>query len=300
MNKAPVALFVYNRPLHTQQTVEALLKNELASESDLFIFSDAPKTAETAPAVLEVREYIKTISGFKSVTIIEREENLGLAKSIIGGVTKLCDEYGQIIVLEDDIVTSPFFLRFMNDALDLYNHDEKVVSISGYMFPVVGELPETFFLRGASSWGWATWSRAWRLFEADGLLLLDELRSRKITHQFDLDGSCRYTKMLENQIAGKNYSWAIRWRASVFLVNGLTLYPGRSLVRNIGHDGSGMHCRDSIKFEVEIATIQTNLLRIPQEECSEVLAALILYYRAQRSFVNRVFRRFHRILKKWW
>jgi GT2 family glycosyltransferase len=115
--QAPIALFVYNRPWHTRQTVEALKKNELASESELFIYSDAPKNGKAKEKVKEVREYIKTIDGFKKVTIIERENNWGLADSIIDGVTKIVNEYGKIIVLEDDLVTSPYFLKFMNEAL---------------------------------------------------------------------------------------------------------------------------------------------------------------------------------------
>ena len=153
---APIALFVYNRPGHTQQTVEALLKNELAMESDLFIFSDAAKSSEIEVKVNAVREFIKSISGFRSLTIIERESNLGLANSIIDGVTNLCNEYGQVIVLEDDLVTSPFFLKYMNDGLNYYRDEEQVISIHGYIYPFDAKLPETFFLRGADCWGWAT------------------------------------------------------------------------------------------------------------------------------------------------
>lgn len=300
-NLAPIALFVYNRPDHTKRTIEALKQNEQAAESDLIIFSDAPRKPETVAAVQQVRDYIRTIGGFKSVSIIERSENFGLANSIIDGVTKLCNEYGRIIVLEDDLVTSPYFLQFMNDSLNLYEYDAKVVSIHGYMFPVKQMLPEIFFLRGANSWGWATWSRAWSLFEPDGAKLLGELRRRKLAYQFDLKGSYPYIQMLKDQIAAKNDSWAIRWRASVFLVDGLTLFPGRSLVRNIGHDSSGVHCGDSDKFDIELAKERINVPRIPLEEDSGALAALISYYRAlQPSFMGRVSRRLHRIMKSSW
>lgn len=298
MNPAPIALFAYNRPEHTRRTVEALQKNGLAAESDLIIFSDAPNKPEAAAAVREVREYLRTVCGFRSVSIIERTENLGLANSIIDGVTTIVNKYGRIIVLEDDLVTSPYFLRFMNDSLNMYELDENVVSIHGYMFPVKRQLPETFFLRGANSWGWATWARAWFLFEPDGKKLLDELRKRNLAYQFDVNGSYPYTKMLEDQIAGKNASWAIRWRASVFLVNGLTLFPGKSLVQNIGHDSSGVHCGDSDEFEVALSTAPINVLRIPLGECSEALAALTCYYQAQQyGFVERIFRRLRRTMK---
>ncbi len=186
---APIALFVYNRPWHIQQTVEALQKNDLAEDSDLFIFSDAPKKKEAVAAVQEVREYIKTVGGFKSVSIIERDINFGLANSIIDGVTRMCNEYGRVIVLEDDLVTSPYFLCYMNDALDLYEHEESVISIHGYIYPVAEKLPETFFLRGADCWGWATWKRGWELFEQDGRRLLEELCRQKLTDRFDFDNS---------------------------------------------------------------------------------------------------------------
>jgi hypothetical protein len=301
MNAAPIALFVHNRPWHARQTITALQMNERAGESDLFIFSDAPTSPETANVVREVREYIGNVKGFKSISIAERNTNLGLAKSIIDGVTRLCDEYGRVIVLEDDLVTSPYFLTYMNDALDLYEHEKSVMAIHGYMFPLKVPLPETFFLMGAYSWGWATWSRAWQLFEANGRTLLEELRNRKITHQFDLNGAYPFTHMLEDQIAGRNDSWAIRWRASVFLENGLSLFPGRSLVSNIGHDASGVHCSESDEYTVDLATAPINVVRIPQVECVEALAALVLYFRTQqRGAIARIFRRLRQFIKASW
>jgi hypothetical protein len=249
---APVALFVYNRLWHTQQTVEALKRNEPAAESELFVFSDGPRTEADREKVRAVREYLKTIDGFKEVTVIERDRNLGLAQSIITGVTGIVNRYGKIIVLEDDMVTSPYFLRFMNEALEFYKDEAKVISIHGYIYPVKARLPETFFLRGADCWGWATWKRGWDLFEPDGRKLLNELRARKLTHGFDFDGAYGYTRMLEEQIKGKNDSWAIRWYASAFLQDKLTLYPGRSLVCNIGADASGTHCGISTMYDTEV------------------------------------------------
>ena len=229
-NIAPIALFVYNRLLHVQNTVEALQRNKFASESDLYIFSDGPSGEVEIENVLKVREYLKTIIGFKSVAIIEREENLGLARSIISGVTEIVDKYDRIIVLEDDLITSPFFLKFMNEALEFYKDEINVISIHGYLYPVKAQLPRTFFLRGADCWGWATWKRGWNLFEPDGKKLLYELKARKLKKQFDNNGAYPYTKMLEKQVKGKNNSWAIRWHASAFLKGKLTLYPGNSLI----------------------------------------------------------------------
>jgi hypothetical protein len=249
MTSAPIVLFVYNRPKHTKQTVDALQKNELASESELFIFSDASKNENTIEKVKEVREYIKTIDGFKNITIIEREKNWGLANSIIDGVTKIVNEYGKIIVIEDDLVTSPYFLKFMNEALEMYQDEPMVASIHGYMYPING-LPDTFFIRGADCWGWATWKEKWSIFEKDGQKLLDELSKKKLQKEADFNGAFDYSRMLKDQIKGKNNSWAVRWYMSAFLKEMLTLYPSVSYVRNIGNDESGTHCGATDVFDV--------------------------------------------------
>lgn len=241
MSLAPIALFVYNRLEHTKKTIFALKDNELSKDSDLIIFSDAAKNESGVTAVKELRDYLKTISGFKSIKIVERPENFGLAKSIISGVTEVVNQYGKIIVLEDDLITSPYFLDYMNEAINLYEGEDRVVSIHGYVHPVKGKLPETFFLRGADCWGWATWKRGWDLFEPDGQKLLNELKAKKLIKSFNWNGAYPYSQMLKSQILGLNNSWAIRWHASAFLKNKLTLYPGRSLVVNSGFDNSGTH-----------------------------------------------------------
>ncbi|MDP2785650.1 MAG: glycosyltransferase [Sulfurimicrobium sp.] len=256
MNRAPIALFVYNRPTHTHQTVEALLKNQLSKESDLFIFSDAPKSVAQTDAVREVRQYIRQIDGFKSVTIVERDRNWGLANSIIDGVTRLCNEYGRVIVLEDDLITSPYFLSFMNVALDAYQDEEKVMHISGYMFPIdVTGLPETFFLRTASCWGWATWDRAWEHFSKEPKKLLGEYTAQTI-NRFNMDGTYNFWAQVEQNESGLINTWAVFWYASVFQVGGLCLHPAISMVSNIGHDDSGEHCKRSHDFSAALASRQ--------------------------------------------
>jgi hypothetical protein len=200
------------------------------------------------------------------VSIVERETNFGLARSIIDGATQVCEKHGQVIVLEDDMVTSPFFLNYMNEGLNKYRHDHRVISIHGYVYPIEQVLPETFFLKGADCWGWATWKRGWELFDPDGKRLLDELKRRKLTRQFDFDGSYPYTKMLQNQIGRKNDSWAIRWYASAFLKDKLTLYPGRSLVHNIGTDGSGVHCSETKIFSGSLARSPVSVEHVAVEE----------------------------------
>ncbi|EKD55813.1 MAG: hypothetical protein ACD_59C00032G0008 [uncultured bacterium] len=254
MNKiAPIVLFTYNRLWHTQQTINSLLKNDLADRSDVIIFSDGPKDVNSRLKVDEVRKYIKTVNGFKNIEIVESETNKGLAGSIISGVTKIVNEYGRVIVLEDDMITSPYFLRFMNDGLNFYENNEEVISISGYIYPLKQKLPETFFLKGADCWGWATWKRGWDLFEANGQQLLNELEKQNLTYEFDYSGTSPFTKMLKDQIAGKNNSWAIRWYASAFLKQKISLYPGISLIQNIGNDETGVHCRKTSLFDVNLS-----------------------------------------------
>ena len=240
---APIALFVYNRPKHTRETVYALLKNSEAAHSDLYIFSDAAKHEGAQTAVIEVREFIRQIKGFNSITITERDKNFGLANSIIDGVTHLCDKFGKVIVLEDDLRVSPYFLNFMNKALDRYQYDEKVMQIVGYMFPVKLEMEnDSLFLPLTSSWGWATWQSAWQHFDksASGYSVLAD--NNMLRKAFDLSGRYKYFQMLQAQMRNEVDSWAIRWYLSVFLKNGLVLYPRISLVENSGFDGSGVNC----------------------------------------------------------
>ncbi len=290
MKTAPIALFAYNRSNHLRQTVEALLANELAAESECWIFCDGPRSEVDTPRVQDVQEYCGSVSGFRKVHVQASLVNRGLAQSIISGVTEVCRERGRVIVVEDDLVTSPFFLRYMNEALELYEQDEEVISIHGYVYPVDGPLPETFFLRGADCWGWATWRRGWALFNADGNQLLAELERRGLTRDFDLDGAYGYTEMFRQHCAGKNNSWAIRWHASAFLKDRLTLYPGRSLVENIGHDRSGTHCGNSDEFRPRLSQTPITLERQPFVENREARAAFARFLQPnrRRSWARRL------------
>lgn len=275
---APIALFVYNRPTHTRKTVEALLRNTQAAESQLFIFSDGPKNAKAEEGVRMVRDYIQTIQGFKQVTLKLQSENRGLANSIIAGVTELLQVHDMVIVLEDDLVTGRYFLQFMNDALEYYKQEERVVSVHGYVYPVRGALPETFFLKGADCWGWATWKRGWDTFRADGKELLAELESKKLTQAFDFGGVYPYTRMLKQQILGMNNSWAIRWYASAFLADKLTLYPGHSLVANIGFDNTGTHTGTSTYFTGSVHQEPIQVQPIAIEQSAEALKLFRAYF----------------------
>lgn len=240
-NLAPIALFVYNRPQHTERTLQFLQQNELAGKSRLFIFSDGAKTKADEEKVAEVRAIINEVDGFKSVKVIARKENAGLANSVIAGVSELIAEYGQLIVFEDDLVSSPHTLAYFNDALNRYREEEKVMHIGAYMYPLKDvNLPQTFFYRAATSWGWATWDRAWKNFEPDIDILIKQFDKKKRA-AFSIDHKMNFWKQMQEFKKGKNNSWAIRWYASIFLKGGLTLNPAQSLVNNIGHDGTGVH-----------------------------------------------------------
>jgi len=272
--------------------------NKFAKESNLIIFSDGPKHG-SENKVESLRNYLNNIDGFKSISVVKRTENMGLANSIISGVSEIVNRYGRVIVLEDDLITSPNFLEYMNDALALYESCEEVISIHGYIYPVKQNLPHTFFLKGADCWGWATWKHGWDLFEEDGSLLLQQLQDQKLTKEFDFNGSYPYTKMLKDQIAGKNNSWAIRWYASAFLKNMLTLYPAKSFVKNIGIDGSGTHCSASNDYDAELVNTYRSLSHIPVKENKVAKRNIENYFRSlKKRYILRIIARVRTILVK--
>lgn len=277
---APIALFVFNRPDHTRRTIEALAENELAAQSKLIIFSDGPRDAKDALLVKQVREYISTVSGFASVSLKTQESNRGLANSIILGVTSTLSDYNRVIVLEDDMITSPQFLRYMNNSLDMYENDEAVISIHGYIYPVKEILPDYFFLKGADCWGWATWRRGWKMFDSDGKKLYEELKRKDLLREFDFGNTYPYTKMLLKQISGKNNSWAIRWYASAFIHEKLTLYPGKSYVQNIGNDSSGTHSRATNQFEIDKLNTKLPSARINIKEDIHSRKVIATYFKS--------------------
>jgi len=296
---APIVLFVYNRPDHTQKTLEGLAANLLANESDLIIYSDASKNQQAIEGVNAVRSFIKHIKGFQSVTIIERDKNWGLANSIIDGVTSVVNKYGKVIVLEDDIVTSPYFLTYMNEALTIYENYEQVISIHGYIYPVKKKLPDYFFLRGADCWGWATWKRGWDIFNPNAQYLLDEIKKQKLDKLFNFYNSYDYTGMLQMQIDGKISSWAIRWYASAFLAEKFTLYPGESLIKNIGNDGSGTHCDDSNNYNTEFSKHYKSISLIDVHDSIKARHSIMKYYLniRKKSFISQLMNKTKRILK---
>lgn len=299
MPLAPILLFVYNRPEHVKRTLAALEQNILAKESELFIYSDAARSPQDEASVAEVRKIIRTaLPFFKQVNIIERETNWGLARNIIDGVTTQINRYERVIVLEDDLIVAPYFLKFMNDALNTYQHEEKVGHIQACDFTQDASLPDTFLIKWTGSWGWATWKRAWKYFNPDGKALLEELQRRKLTYTFDFNGKYGYTRMLRRQTEGKNNSWAIRWNASLFLNDILSLNVGKSLVQNEGFDGSGTNCGGGNLYASRLWMNPIQVHRIsPATENLQARNAYVRYYARTNSFWAKAIRRIKRTLK---
>lgn len=252
-NLAPVVLFVYSRPDHTRRTLEFLAANDLASSSDLIVYSDAARIQSDQTEVGRVRSLIKNVQGFKSVTLIERESNYGLAKNIIEGVSEICSKFGKAIVLEDDLVTSRYFLRYMNDALNKYESQKKVWHISGWNYPIVpNDIDDAFFVRIMNCWGWGTWHDRWQHFTKNTDQLIASF-DRRMIREFDVDDSGVFWSQVLSNKNGTINTWAIYWYATIFINSGLCLNPAVSYVDNIGLDGSGTHgCRDSEIYENQL------------------------------------------------
>ena len=247
----PVVIFAFNRPRHLQTTLDALAANNLSESTDVTIICDGPRGPQDVALTDAVRLVAHGEKRFRSVTVQVNPENRGLATNIISGVTAMLEAHGRVIVLEDDLATSPYFLAYMNDALNLYADDATVASIQGWCFPhAATDAPDTFFLRGADCWGWATWQRAWKMLEQDANLLLEQIRAQKLQRVFNADGQYDYEYMLKDAAAGRVSSWAVRWHASAFLQNCYSLYPARSLVLNKGFD-TGTHFENYVSSQQE-------------------------------------------------
>jgi hypothetical protein len=276
---APVVIFTYKRLEHIKQTIESLKANLYADLTDVYVFSDAAKTVEDEEEVNAVRKYLKVIDGFKQITIIAREHNWGLANNIIDGVTTIVNRYGKIIVLEDDLVSSKYFLQFMNEALNIYQTETRVMQVSGYSHKINQEgLRDTFFSRLAYPWGWATWADRWQYFQRNSDRLIEEFSATDI-YNFTLEGTNNdfWRQVLANH-ASIMHTWWVFFYAAIFQRGGLALYPKVSCIKNIGCDGTGVHCGDSDWFAVDLAEDPICLPNIPIEENKLVLERYKLFY----------------------
>jgi hypothetical protein len=250
---APIGLFAYNRPEHLARALKALSRNRELAESQLVIFCDGPKATADDAARAKIAATRRTARELApSARIVEREQNLGLAKSMRAGVSALCDEFGRAIIVEDDLEVSATFLRFMNTALDRYADEPRAMQVSGYMYPVdIRGTDDALWVPSISCWGWGTWARAWAQLGkgADWYAKLE--RDPALRKRFDLEDSYPYFEMLRAQHRGEIDSWGIAWNLDVFAADGLVLYPRRSLVANRGHDGTGAHQEQSNPFEAD-------------------------------------------------
>ncbi len=294
---APIVLFTYNRPWHTQKVLDALNKNALSEQSELFVFSDGAKDASDEEGVRKTRDILSQTTGFKNVTVVERPKNIGLAANIIDGVTNIINRYGKVIVLEDDLLTAPSFLTFMNKALLEYEQVEKVAHIHSFCYSGLS-LPDTFLIKWVGSTGWATWEESWKLFNPNGAELLSEIKNKNLSKTFDFNGSYPYTRMLRRQVEGKNNSWAIRWNASLFLNNKLSLNTGKSLIFNIGFDGTGENSGPQDFYNMGLFKGELDLT-LPTEikENAEARKQFQKFYTRTNSFWAKVKRRLQRMAK---
>jgi hypothetical protein len=252
MTTAPIVLFVYNRPIHTERVLASLQKNRLASDTELFLYSDAPRKPADDPQVFQVRNTIHSITGFRRVQIVEQELHQGLANSVISGVSDVVQRSGKVIVIEDDLFLSPNFLAFMNAMLDFYKLFSEVYSISGFSYPASAiQIPEdypydVYLSYRCLSWGWATWLDRWQTVDWKVTDFDSFVRAGKSQNLFNRGGE-DLSDMLKLQMAGKIDSWAIRWCYAHFQHNAFCICPVRSFVNNLGFDGSGTHCGVSKK-----------------------------------------------------
>ncbi|MFM2476540.1 hypothetical protein [Celerinatantimonas sp. MCCC 1A17872] len=292
---SPIVLFVFDRLEHTMRTIQSLQNNYLADSSILYIYSDGPKENKNSVfAVQQVRDYILSITGFKKVNIIYNKTNKGLANSIISGVTDVISKHHRVIVLEDDIVTAPFFLKYMNDSLNKYCETEKVMSISGGNYPVDLSTvnSETFFLRIPLCWGWATWEDRWEKFNRD-LSLVNTLSLSEVKYM-NFDNSHNFFQQAELNLSGRLKTWFIFWYIVAVKQKMLTLFPKEKICMNIGFDGTGQNCQKSSEFQFEYLTYNNEIILddIEVEENKQVFFIYKEFFlKIRKNIFKRILRR---------
>ncbi len=249
---APLILFVYNRPEHTKKTISGLMQNRLAAETELYIFSDGPKTPSDEAKVNEVRQIVQAVTGFKKTELITGEKNKGLANSVISGVSTVFEKHDKVIVVEDDLESTSDFLDFMNQALGRYENEQNVFSVTGYAYPfkAVGSLAESaYFSYRGSSWSWATWKDRWQSIDWEIKDKNDFIPDENLRKVFN-KGGADLSPMLIKQINGEVDSWAIRFAYNASKQNKLHAVASRAKINNIGQDNSGTHSKKTSKYDV--------------------------------------------------
>ena len=292
-NHIKVAIFAFNRPQHLSNCLNSIAKNPNIESFSFVIFVDGPRNEKEKEKVERTIEVAKSYDNILKLEIVTNEKNLGLSRSLIGGINKILEETDKIIVIEDDLIVSKNFLDYMRKGLEKYELDQNVASIHGFTYDFLEETDASYFLRGADCWGWGTWKNRWDSVEWSSEKLAKELKEKKLESSFDLDGAYPYMKLLERQISGAVDSWAIRWHASMFIKNKLTLFPSRSLVENSGFDGSGTHTNQTNnvrKYEIDDIKIR----KYPEE-----VAESFLIRRKFKKFLRRKFHTHMRFTPVW-
>ncbi len=278
---APVVLFTYNRLNHLQETISALKRNDLAERSMLFIYSDGPKDDTDVLKVNHIRQYLHTITGFYDIQIIEREKNIGLARSIIDGVSNVMQQYGKAIVVEDDLLSAPNFLQFMNTCLNFYKEKSDIFSISGYCPPIA--IPATyqhpvFLFYRINSWGWATWSDRWQKVDWNIPDFHSFIQNKELRNLFNRSGKDA-VMMLWKQMHNKINSWAIRFNYAAFKQQAFTIYPTQSKINNLGADGSGSHVSRTTKYATILDSSNTEIQLVENPELNnEIIREFQKFY----------------------
>lgn len=287
MELAPICLFTYNRLDETKRTIRALRKNNLAEQSEVFVFSDGAKEGVSDAKIKEVREFLKNVTGFKKFTIKESPINKGLANSIIDGVSEVICKYGNVIVLEDDLITAPNYLNFMNEALNFYKNNVSIFSISGYSMnlPSLNNLNKDYYLGvRASSWGWGTWSRSWTDIDWE-VKDYDKFSTSVPLRKMFRRGGSDMPRMLDNQMNKKIDSWAIRWCYNQFKRGQYTVYPKVSKIESIGFGGAATHTKKTKRFDTYLDV--TNQSSFNFDEKCQIDNTLIKEFKNKFSIFSR-------------
>ncbi len=258
MSFAPIVIFAFNRPVHLRGLLNSLLANQESKDSEITIFIDGPRVEDDQRLILEVVSTIEAFSDYAEIKTIRSKTNKGLATSVLAGIDTIFVNHENAIILEDDLIVASKFLKFCNEGLARFKDYPSIASIQGYSPILFNQGKGTYFLKGADCWGWATWKDRWLSLNRNSNDLLEEILKSRLSHSFDLDGSFPYTDMLRRQARSEVDSWAIRWHASMFLQNRLSVYPSHSLIFNAGFDGSGTHKANHFNLGVS--------KRLPQDD----------------------------------
>src|SRR5882672_5487111 len=297
-SSAPVALFFFNRPEHARRTLEALVRNDAAIQTDVFIYCDGPRDERDKAEVGRVRTLAATVTGFRSVHIVCEETNLGLSQSIIRGVTEVDEQHGRVIVVEDDIVTARSFLTYMNDALERYADEPRVWHISGWNYPISSkDIAPFFFWQVMNCWGWATWADRWTHYRKEPARLLRDWSDERI-RAFNLDGACDFFTQVRDTASGQIDTWDIFWYATIFENEGLCLNPTRSFARNIGLDGTGIHGEQRREQEIDLYRAYEGLPKLQVTPNAEAISRVRAHLRSQRSIGFRLSRRLDQLIHR--